>query len=151
MDLKNMREMLKRWAACQSFCESKMREMKEFRALLEDAASMRPPVNDGMSRGSQTGDPTQQTALRVIQLREKYDWMVRELQEDVEREMEFKRTVDTAVESLPEIHRKVIICKYKKHMTDVQTGFALTFTERHVRRLERSALVMLAERLEAVR
>lgn len=150
MDIKNMRETLKRWAACQNYCESKMMEMKEFRALLEDAGSMRPAVNDGMPRGSQKSDPTQQTALRVIQLREKYDWMVRELREDVEREMEFKRTVDAAVESLPEVLQKVIIYKYKKRMTDVQIGFKLAFTERHVRRLERSALVMLAERLEAV-
>lgn len=143
----DIRRILWRWGSVMDFCRSRQREMEEFQQRLADCTSLSAQVLDGMPHGTDTSNPTQRAAERLVGVGKRYERIIEVIQQDIDAELKLKNDIDKAVAELPYEQQKILELRYKEKHQWVYIAQTMCFDERWVRRLEERAIIAVGEKL----
>lgn len=144
MEIKTVRAMLRRWGQVKTFCAARMREAEEYKTLISAARDLRGIKSDGMPRGNQKSDLTQNAAEEVMRLEAEYNAVLMRIQTDIANELDFAESVSQAVNQLPYRHREIIERRYRLGDSAQRVGCIMGYTDRSINRFEREALEILS-------
>lgn len=141
----SIRRLLGKWGQVTCYCARKHREIEEYDELIESAADIRPQQLCDMPKGNGTSDPTPQAADRMSGLEERYRERIKELTEDIGKELDFARAIDGATKVLSAIESVVIDLKYKRENQYEQIARKTGYCLDSVKKIERAAIDKLRE------
>lgn len=144
MEIKTVRAILKRWGRVKTFCAARMREAEEYKTLISAARGLHEIQTNGMPRGNQKSDPTQNSAEEVIRLEEEYREVLMRIQTDIANELDFADGVSQMVNQLPYRHREIVERRYRMGDSTERIGYDMGYSVRSVQRFEREAIDILS-------
>lgn len=132
--------MLERWFACPKFYAVKIREINEYKEMLENVTDIKPQALTGMPKGNTTSDPTQRAAERLATLKEHVAEEIDYLSTEIESMLDFDMAMRGCVRSLNQTEITIIDMKYHGGKQYEQIAREIGYCEDHVKRLERGAI-----------
>ena len=114
-------EQLKRWGDIEQLLAEKNAQIKETSKAADDAGEdvswIIPPTFDGLPKPSGVSDPTPTNAAKLENIHGQYARKLMRLYIERGEMLAFEEKIDSAVDALPPIERRVIRMKYKKRMS----------------------------------
>lgn len=148
---KSVRRLLWRWGRVIEFCTSRQREIDGFQELMAAAGDLHPAPASGMPGGNGPGRPTEKTALRVLDLTEKYRRTIDSIHQVMADELDFKEAMDEAVASLSAVQQRVLELRYLHGYRWDFIAFKMCSSEQTARRTETAAVDILLEKIKVER
>lgn len=147
MEIKQVKDVLRRWARVAEFCAARNEEVRQYHALMVATGGVRTQNLDCMPRSTDVHNETLNTVMHLMEMESEYAELVKRIQQEVRDETAFKLYVDGIVNRLPAIQREIIYCRYKRRMSVIKTGFVVGYAKSQVSHIEHEALYTLSKTL----
>ena len=129
---------LYRWANCDDTSRKALAEYKHYEELVQQTRELTGVQYDGMPHATGISNPTEQKALKVLELEAEYSAHVEYILARVVGDLEIKRLVDEVLLRFPPIYSQLATLRYKCGYTWYRVASALYVSEPTARRMDKS-------------